>query len=231
MDAFTATSPHRPLNTIDPSQIRVITLQLGKWDDPVVCTLQHVSLTDDPTYNAVSYVWGDPAAVYDIILDGVSYPVAANLYQVLHRLRDYNRWYPGDDDIPKPLVLWIDALCINQADNIERSAQVRMMTQIYTKATKVFACVGEVEQCKEHLVEKLFSIPWEPLKRDEYEEEHGEDTLKDEDQSERSSTGPSNWFSWKELAERVEGDASALKECMIELCGADFFSRIWIVRK
>lgn len=232
MDAFLELSPHRPLSE---SEIRVLALHPGDWDDPIVCTLRHVSLDDEPEYNTVSYVWGDPAPIYEIVLDDVSYPVAANLYQVLHRLRDHNRWHPGDGDgeASQPLWLWIDALCINQTDKIERATQVQKMTQIYTRSSKVFAWIGEYEPEKEESIEKLFSIPWEPLKRDEYREEHAGDEGEEEDagQSDISSTGPANWFSWKELAERVDGDPSILKECMIDLCTEAFFSRIWIVRK
>lgn len=232
MDVFSEVSPHRPLGA---SEIRVISLHPGEWDDPIVCTLKHVSLDGEPEYNTVSYVWGDPTPVYEIMLDNVSYPVAANLYQVLHRLRDYSRWHPrdGDEESSESLCLWIDALCINQLDMIERAAQVQRMTEIYTKATKLFAYIGEHDTEREELIEKLFSIPWEPLKRDDYREAHAEDEGNTEDasQSEQSSTGPANWFSWKELAERVDGDPSDLKKCLTDLCTEAFFSRIWIVRK
>lgn len=71
------------------------------------------------------------------------------------------------------------------------------------------------------------------MRRDDYREAHAEDKSSAEDatQSEQSSTGPAKWFSWKELAERVDGDPSDLKECMIDLCTEAFFSRIWVVRK
>lgn len=142
------TTPHLPL---DASEIRVLALHPGEWDDPIVCTLKHLSLEDELEYHTVSYVWGDPAPVYEIMLDNASYPVAANLYQVLHRLRDYNRWHPrdGDDEASEPLYIWIDALCINQTDRIERAVQVQKMTEIYTKATKLFAYVGEHEPGRE----------------------------------------------------------------------------------
>ena len=39
----------------------------------------------------------------------------------------------------REISLWVDALCINQADNEEKSEQVRLMGEIYSRATGVIA--------------------------------------------------------------------------------------------
>ena len=41
-----------------------------------------------------------------------------------------------------PRRLWIDSICINQADNEEKSAQVSLMGTIYASAEYVAACLG-----------------------------------------------------------------------------------------
>jgi hypothetical protein len=38
--------------------------------------------------------------------------------------------------------IWVDSLCINQADNDEKSKQVMLMQQIYSKATQTVICLG-----------------------------------------------------------------------------------------
>jgi hypothetical protein len=38
--------------------------------------------------------------------------------------------------------LWIDAICINQSDNEEKSQQVRLMGEIYSKAEVVRVWLG-----------------------------------------------------------------------------------------
>jgi Heterokaryon incompatibility protein (HET) len=43
----------------------------------------------------------------------------------------------------KVAVLWIDALCINQKDPIERGLQVMRMGLIYLNASKVLAWIGD----------------------------------------------------------------------------------------
>ena len=47
--------------------------------------------------------------------------------------------------------LWVDAICINQLDVKERSSQVAMMLDVYTKAEKVFAWLGDDDHCNETL--------------------------------------------------------------------------------
>jgi len=42
--------------------------------------------------------------------------------------------------------LWIDALCINQADIVERNSQVQMMGEIYSWAKEVISCLGDCEK-------------------------------------------------------------------------------------
>jgi hypothetical protein len=43
-------------------------------------------------------------------------------------------------------VLWVDALCINQEDEAEKSSQVRLMTEIYKYSWLCLAWLGEFEE-------------------------------------------------------------------------------------
>lgn len=43
-------------------------------------------------------------------------------------------------------VLWVDALCINQADDAEKSYQVRLMTDIFRNSQRCLAWLGEFEE-------------------------------------------------------------------------------------
>jgi hypothetical protein len=42
--------------------------------------------------------------------------------------------------------LWVDAICINQDDMDERSRQVSIMSEIYSKASQVVVWLGEREE-------------------------------------------------------------------------------------
>ncbi|KAH7038263.1 uncharacterized protein B0I36DRAFT_403875 [Microdochium trichocladiopsis] len=84
-------------------------------------------------FMALSYVWGDAARMREIIVDGCRFDVTSNLYEALSVLR-------GTDEIRKQgLHIWIDAICINQQDKLERAREVMRMDLIYANCFKVWA--------------------------------------------------------------------------------------------
>jgi GTP-sensing pleiotropic transcriptional regulator CodY len=111
-------------------------LKLLKYQGPELeCELLQQSLLNDghTPYEALSYVWGSNELVECILLDRKRLWVTDNLYSALHglRLRDRDRF------------LWIDAICINQADKGEQSQQVRQMGTIYKLAKGVLFWLGK----------------------------------------------------------------------------------------
>src|SRR6266536_87102 len=60
-------------------------------------------------YTALSYTWGSTSRPCDIIVNGSDMTVTKNLYLALQDLRCQEQ----------DQVLWVDALCINQDDNVE----------------------------------------------------------------------------------------------------------------
>jgi hypothetical protein len=46
----------------------------------VRCQIFHVTFAEKPHYEAVSYTWGDPHSLAEIILDGMRVRVGKNLY-------------------------------------------------------------------------------------------------------------------------------------------------------
>jgi hypothetical protein len=88
-------------------------------------------------YEALSWRWGDEERGQFAIMikkDGVLYKmrVSETLGLALKYLRS------GRDRI-----LWLDAICINQKDFLERSAQVAMMSLVYSSAKQVCVWLGE----------------------------------------------------------------------------------------
>jgi len=119
---------------------------------PVIISIFTAALDDKPTFHALSYVWGNAADVRPALLDGRPVSITANLDIALRHLRaqrygpidlsgagaDGEAGYSGLQQ-----AIWIDALCINQADVDERNAEVRMMADIYSSADKVLVWLGE----------------------------------------------------------------------------------------
>lgn len=120
----TATLAHlyAPLNSSVP-EIRVVhLLPCEDFAAPIRCQLSNRPLySRDDSYEALSYVWGAQEFVAEILLDGEPHLITRNLEMALRYLR-----------LPTARrTLWVDAICINQNDPVERSQQVRMMREIY----------------------------------------------------------------------------------------------------
>ncbi|KAF1953593.1 HET-domain-containing protein [Byssothecium circinans] len=89
------------------------------------------NLEDD--FTALSYCWGFPNPVTSITLsDGQSLPLTRTLKSLFDTLRKGR----------KKLYLWIDAICINQKDTIEKAEQVSGMGRVYSAASKVLLWLG-----------------------------------------------------------------------------------------
>ncbi|KAH6694887.1 heterokaryon incompatibility protein-domain-containing protein [Leptodontidium sp. MPI-SDFR-AT-0119] len=136
-----------------PRSIRLLAILPGV-DDPIRCELSVVDLETAPPYEALSYVWGIPGPTLDILCNGKAIPVGPNLYSALRHLRGGMGSYALEYDaagIPhiyiqaSTRIIWIDAICINQADSDERSKQVLFMNAIYRKAQHVTVWLGEHE--------------------------------------------------------------------------------------
>ncbi len=125
---------YRPL---DPSKVQIRTLLLyqGRGKERIKCSLQIVSLETDQTkgYETVSYCWVDASKRASIEVDGIQLDVPASSEAALRRLRmqDMSR------------TVWIDAICINQGDVVERGQQVSLMADIYRGSEGNLVCLGE----------------------------------------------------------------------------------------
>jgi hypothetical protein len=87
-----------------------------------------IELEKAPAFEAVSYVWGTGGLVRTISVDGRRLDVTESAYSIMTRRRQR--------------LLWIDQVCINQNDLVEREAQVRIMGEIYKRAWRVTAWLG-----------------------------------------------------------------------------------------
>ena len=140
------------------SEIRLLRF-LHSSDGQVRCHLIKHSLENGPElrYSALSYVWGDPNVTKDILVNGKPFAATTNLVAALEVL----------SNVPKASsYVWIDAICINQADMSERNHQVQKMVSIYKNAVKVLAWLGpeqnhstEVIAIMKHIVKEIELSP------------------------------------------------------------------------
>ncbi|KAI6084993.1 heterokaryon incompatibility protein-domain-containing protein [Hypoxylon rubiginosum] len=130
------------------AQTRLVTIEKASGPDAldIRCRLSVVSMNNNPSYTALSYVWGDPGMREPIIVNGIPLSVTTNLADALYHL--YERYKE------KRVSFWIDAICINQDDLSERGSQVNMMGDIYSRAEIVLAWLGKADEDSS----KLFSL-------------------------------------------------------------------------
>jgi hypothetical protein len=130
-----------PLSPLDRS-IRI--LDLDPSSDPeagLSGCLRVVSLRSRPRFAALSYVWGANSTRRrrDKIVcrradAGTSYhiDITTNCEAALRQLRN----------LFVPLSIWVDAICINQDDVVEKTSQIPLMEEIYTWAQPVYVWLG-----------------------------------------------------------------------------------------
>ncbi|KAF2444570.1 HET-domain-containing protein [Karstenula rhodostoma CBS 690.94] len=129
----TMESLYDSLSTHENPHIRLLTLLSAKSEaGPVCCTIATYELRGAPAFESLSYCWGDATQTRPIECNKRPFPVTENLHSALQHLR-----YQSEDR-----VLWIDAICINQDDQKERSSQVVLMRDIYRRAQRVLVWLG-----------------------------------------------------------------------------------------
>ena len=115
---------------------RIMELFPGLQNSRLKCSL-HLASLDIPlcshTFEAVSYTWGTDERVRLVICDEQQIKVTANCEAVLRQLRLSDR----------ARFLWIDTICIDQSSISERNAQVKLMADVYSKASTVICWLGE----------------------------------------------------------------------------------------
>jgi hypothetical protein len=134
----------------DSNEIRLLYLQPGSSGDKVKCTIKHAKLSDQPQYEALSYMWGPHDCLQTILVNDFNINVRENMWLALQHLR-LNA---------KTRVLWVDAICINQQNIHERNHQVTQMGKIYNQAKAVIVWLGSSDSASELAFKLLSCAEW-----------------------------------------------------------------------
>ncbi|KAI1746850.1 HET-domain-containing protein [Xylaria castorea] len=167
---MTMSIPYSDLSR-DRKEIRLLQLQPSpgpQYARIPCCRLLRTSLPAAPPYEALSYAWGDAETNRIIIVDGIQVRIPQNLFNALITLRP--------SQLP-PFLMWIDYLCINQRNDIEKTWQVRLMREIYSKADHVLAWLGPSDRESQRAMEYLDALGEEALLCGFYHNLHIGDTI------------------------------------------------------
>jgi hypothetical protein len=150
-----STFPYPSLD-LNQNSIRLLHVNKGAWPSHVHCSL--VEATTDPDeavpYKALSYTWGavegegQQLPLPRIFVNNRLFPATDNLRMALSHIQD-----PNHD-----IMLWVDAICINQHDNREKGHQVKQMAQIYKNAEEVLIWLGPSNEEIRDLLEFVTSV-------------------------------------------------------------------------
>ncbi|KAI7309926.1 hypothetical protein KC315_g12798 [Hortaea werneckii] len=135
-------APPRPYHYIalEPDEIRLLyihpingeTYWEKREDDPIRCSVWYCPRIGSPAYQALSYTWGGQERVHPVYVgDDIALLVTKNCLDALRLLRQRNI-----------LVVWIDAVCIDQSNPAEKAIQVAMMGDVFRNATRTLTYTG-----------------------------------------------------------------------------------------
>jgi hypothetical protein len=142
-----------PYRRLLDAEIRLLRVLPSNPQGGIRCELDQLPLTGNLNYDALSYAWGNPSEdARTVLLDGILFQVTASLYQALAQFQSLPERSYADRYI------WIDAICINQADAEEKSKQVMRMADIYSSARQVVVWLGPNPRHLDLHVKDLFSL-------------------------------------------------------------------------
>ena len=124
------------------TDIRVIVLRRSSSASaPLELGLKIVPLNS--YYWALSYAWGDDCDVRSVSVNGKAFLATSSVCVALEHLRS-----PHYDQS-----IWIDAMCINQADETEMSFQWKLVRDIYSTASSTIVWLGPSTKASDVVIE------------------------------------------------------------------------------
>lgn len=131
---------------------RVMELLPSNKGDALSCRIYVDTIEQSSqSFKTLSYAWGKGPKSHLIRVVSAdvearrpaALPITETLHTCLVQLRHAR----------KPLRLWVDQICINQEDHVEKGKQVRLMGPIYTTAAQVLVWLGPAGQGSDSLMD------------------------------------------------------------------------------
>jgi hypothetical protein len=127
---------------IEPRWVRLLKIHTGDHDSMIICDMVTCCLDDTSRleYTALSYTWGSESPIFEIQVNDIKFQVRPNLLHALKRIRAIQGHVEG---ISSGSYWWIDSICINQQNGVEKGHQVAMMGDIFERSKLTVAYLGE----------------------------------------------------------------------------------------
>ncbi|KAK5745809.1 hypothetical protein LTR17_001311 [Elasticomyces elasticus] len=187
-------------------EFRILVIEPGILPEPVRCAFDTISLLDNalPQYETVSYAWGDATKRDLVYVGGHQLEVPVSAKNVLQRMRRSD----------KPRTVWIDVICVDQQNVIDRNYLVQLMCEIYSSTSTGFVWLGEDDHNTEATFDAIRAL---------YHEAQSET----KDFNTFKETVWPGWWNVYGASTSVAFDA----EHMARLFDNAWFSRLWCVQE
>jgi hypothetical protein len=193
--------------TLDGRKIRLVFIHPADNErERLECTCLPFNIDKAPPYEALSYAWGSLEQPDEITCNRQVIEIRPVLSAALKRLRRQNT----------ARIIWADAICINQSDNVEKSHQVPLMGSIYSQAKRIVVWLGSGNP--QETTTAFEAIQYIAGACYQYNRDKG---IKDED------------YVADRTGVRLPGEAfgPTVCKCLWELFAKPWFSRIWCVQE
>jgi hypothetical protein len=215
------------------------------FEAPLKCRIYAASLESPPSFQAVSYTWGENirTSVLGIQANSSSaqgclpfsqLSITSSLNQALRHLRQ-----PSE-----AVTLWIDQICIDQSNNEEKKDQVAAMGDIYGRASQVLIWLGPGTDDSNMFIAKMETVGrlarqesierlFDRSKRSSDEFWRFMDNATSHDESNEFLDGSLDRFLGR-ASEALFGsreDKWAVAEQLEAWFGRPWFSRVWVLQE
>jgi hypothetical protein len=211
---------------LDRTKIRLLTFTSEAADAARLTfdlTTHHFDPAENvPKFIALSYTWGPKDPIQTIAVNNCRFEVGPALERALAHLRDKIKSSP----------IWIDAICINQKDNTEKSSQVDMMRTIYESAETTIVWLGESADESDSAMAYLDRVGEQAVKARLLDLDTadvkawsvaGDDPEKEGIKADVRSLFPG-------MGRGSDGQVAPL-EAILTLSEREWFSRVWVVQE
>jgi hypothetical protein len=195
------------------------------------CSLEIHKLGDahKPSYHALSYQWGEqyPGQTYpavEILADNHIIKIGKNLAAALERIRDHERQGTGD------LLIWADALSINQKDDVEKGEQIKRMRDIYAFASSTKVWLGDEGRGMD-ILEHIDTVASAMIEKGAFEASHNA-------QDARRKNNVEVYNEWQLKADKLLAEVQEMPEAkrfpfgdFVRFLELPYWSRGWIMQE
>ena len=147
-----ASTPYK-YDVLPSDSIRMLSLLPGDRSAPLQCELHRADVprnvspesASGPTFEALSYVWGDGNLCQQIFCNKSVIKITQSLFDALIHLRHSE----------ETRMLWVDAVCIDQNNNDEKIEQIPHMKDIYQHASQVVIWLGLADESTSRVLDLI----------------------------------------------------------------------------